>query len=307
MCVQISGKPSGTSLPLIYFLRRLISTMSMTPKRTQVVHVNKGNDMIVIVQSTHDTATVPITHSKAKSTSSISTKQISEFACLLKQVRTRDEHQPLITLVPLGAKSHSPRSRGKLPSTLQDFGDKSPYSATNANPSISSHSGSPTGMSKEEKYSNRSDSFTSPFLMTMSEMVTDTTFVEEQLVEMARTLAKLTKMDEEKDMQIASLINKVEAQVQNTGESSQGLNHLPNVASLLDDAPHMYRTMQVERQMIESASVASLSVQQLQDMITNTIKAQYDGPSQSTLMYFKPYTKRIDNLHMPVGCQPPEF
>ena len=73
-------------------------------------------------------------------------------------------------------------------------------------------------------------------------------------------------------MQIVSLINKVEAQVQNTGESCQGLNHLPNVASPLDDAPHTY-TMQIERQTAEFASMASLSVQQLQDMIINTIKA----------------------------------
>ena len=90
----------------------------MTPKRTQVVHVNKGNDKIVIAQSTHDAATGLMTRSKAKSTSSISTKQTSESARLLKQVKTRDEHQPLITLVSLGAKSHSPCSRGKLPSIL---------------------------------------------------------------------------------------------------------------------------------------------------------------------------------------------
>ena len=42
-------------------------------------------------------------------------------------------------------------------------------------------------------------------------------------------------------------------------------------------------------------------------MITNTIRVQYSGPSQSTLMYSKPYTKRIDNLRMPVGYQPPKF
>ena len=94
-------------------------------------------------------------------------------------------------------------------------------------------------------------------------MATDTTFVEEQLAEMARVIAKLTKTVEEKDMQIASLINKVEAQVQNMGESSQGLNHLLNVASHLNDAPHVYRTIQVERETTESTLVASLSVQQL--------------------------------------------
>ena len=83
--------------------------------------------------------------------------------------------------------------------------------------------------------------------MTMPVMAAGTTFVEEQLVEMAHAIAKLTKTLEKKDIQIVSLINKVEAQVQNTGESSQGLNHLPNVASFLDDAPHTYRTMQVEK------------------------------------------------------------
>ena len=75
--------PSGTSLPLISFVRRIISTMSMAPKRTQVMHVNKGNDKIIIAQSTHNTAIVPMTRSKAKATSSISTKQTSESACLL--------------------------------------------------------------------------------------------------------------------------------------------------------------------------------------------------------------------------------
>ena len=204
-----------------------------------------------------------MTHSKANSTFSLSTKQTSESACLLKLVRTHDEHQPLITLASLEVKSHSHRSRGKLPSTLRDFGDKFPCSVTDANSSTGSHSGSLTRMSKEENYSNRFDSFSSHFSMTMSIMATDTTSIEEQLEEMARVIAKLTKAVKEKDMQIASHINKVEAQVQNTGESSQGINHLSNVASPLDDAPHVYRTMQVERQTTKSALMASLSVQQL--------------------------------------------
>ena len=72
-------------------------------------------------------------------------------------------------------------------------------------------------MSNEENYSNRFDFFTSPFLMTMLVMATDTTSVEEQLAEMTHTIAKLTKTVKEKDMQIASLINKVEAKVQNRG------------------------------------------------------------------------------------------
>ena len=67
------------------------------------------------------------------------------------------------------------------------------------------------------------------------------------MVEMARAITKLTKTVKEKDMQIAFLINKVEAQVQNMGDSSHGLNHPRNIVSPLDDAPHMYKTMQSER------------------------------------------------------------
>ena len=155
--------------------------MSMAPKRTQVVHVNKGNDKIIIAQLTHDIATAPMTRSKEKSTFSLSRKQISKSACLLKLVRTCVEYRPFITLASLGVKSHSLRSRGKFPSALKDFGVKSLCSVTYANSSIGSHFGSPTGMSNEENYSNRSDSFTSPFLMTILVMTTNTTSVEEQL------------------------------------------------------------------------------------------------------------------------------
>ena len=42
-------------------------------------------------------------------------------------------------------------------------------------------------------------------------------------------------------------------------------------------------------------------------MITNTIRVHYGGPSQRTLMYSKPYTKRIEHLRMSVGYQPPKF
>ena len=59
------------------------------------------------------------------------------------------------------------------------------------------------------------------------------------------------------------------------GESSQRLNHLLNA---LDDAPHVSKTVQVEVQTTKSTSVASLFVQQLQDMITNTIRVRTVDP-----------------------------
>ncbi|KAA0058490.1 ty3-gypsy retrotransposon protein [Cucumis melo var. makuwa] len=51
----------------------------------------------------------------------------------------------------------------------------------------------------------------------------------------------------------------------------------------------------------QSNSVASLLAQQLQDMITNSIRAQNGGSPQTSFMYSKSYTKRIDNLRMSLG------
>lgn len=48
-------------------------------------------------------------------------------------------------------------------------------------------------------------------------------------------------------------------------------------------------------------SVDSLSVQQLQHMIADTIRAQYGGSLQSSLVYAKPYRRRIDEIKMPLN------
>ncbi|KAM1056648.1 hypothetical protein ACFX13_030790 [Malus domestica] len=53
--------------------------------------------------------------------------------------------------------------------------------------------------------------------------------------------------------------------------------------------------------------MGSLSIQQLQEMITNTIKAQYEGSSHASTLYSKPYSRKIDALRMPKGYQPPKF
>lgn len=212
--------PSGTSLPIISFVRRLTIITLMTSKRTQVAYVNKDNDKIVIAQLTYNIAIGPMTHSKVKSTSTLSTKQISEPTCLLKPMRTCDKHQSFIALIFLGAKGHNPHSREKLPSTLKDSGDKSPYSVIDTNYSTGSCSGSPTRMSKEDTYPNHSESFTSHFLMIMLIVAMITISIEEQLAKMACVIATLTKTDEEKDMHIDSLLNMVKTQVQNTSKSS---------------------------------------------------------------------------------------
>ena len=51
-------------------------------------------------------------------------------------------------------------------------------------------------------------------------MMTETTTVDKKIAEMRRAITKLTMIVEEKDLQIATLMNKLE--VQNRGESSNG-------------------------------------------------------------------------------------
>ena len=93
-------------------------------------------------------------------------------------------------------------------------------------------------------------------------------------------------------------MNKLE--VQDLGESSHG----HKFTSTKDDEEREIENIPCREQ---STLVTSLSVQQLQDMITNTIQSQYGGSSTSSLTYSEPYTKHIDNMRMPNGCQPPKF
>ncbi|KAH7850616.1 hypothetical protein Vadar_000484 [Vaccinium darrowii] len=162
----------------------------------------------------------------------------------------------------------------------------------------------------------------------MQAMTTSAVTVEEQLATMARAIEKLTKTMEEKDLQIASLMNKLKAQT--VGDTSQDASHPPGFTpqgviigdqngKLIMSDQGIKLKQQVDTNRVSSSnpgggaklnhatsaalsigestqptSIASVSVQQLHNMITNTIRAQYGGPSHSSYMYSKPYTKRID-------------
>ncbi|TYK04575.1 ty3-gypsy retrotransposon protein [Cucumis melo var. makuwa] len=133
-------------------------------------------------------------------------------------------------------------------------------------------------------------------LEVVSVMMVDVT-AEATMAEMERKINFLMKVVEERDHEIAALKDQMKAC--ETGESSQ-----TPVVKATDKGKNVVQENQPQQQ---SVSVASLSVQQLQDMIANSIRAQYGGPPQTTFMYSKPYTKRIDNLRMPLGYQPPKF
>ena len=84
-----------------------------------------------------------MTHSKAKSTTTLLAKLASKYTHLLKTTRMHDSYQLIIILAYLGIKSQSLHSREKHISTLKDSGNKSPYSVVDANFNTDSHFRSP--------------------------------------------------------------------------------------------------------------------------------------------------------------------
>ena len=130
--------------------------------------------------------------------------------------------------------------------------------------------------------------------------------MEKKMAEMEQRVILLTKALKDKDVKIATLMNKLE--VQDSGESSLDPKH-PPAFTLKGENARVDKGKRGEgaSQHRHSTSMASIFVQQLQDMITNTIRAQYGGSSTSSLIHSKPYTKCIDNMRMPNGYQPPKF
>ena len=83
----------------------------------------------------------------------------------------------------------------------------------------------------------------------------ETTTVDEKIAEMRRAIAKLTMTVEEKDLQIATLMNKLE--VQNRGESSNGQSQTQQ--NMLQRV-HTSSTKKADNQHRSSTFIASLSV-----------------------------------------------
>ena len=100
----------------------------------------------------------------------------------------------------------------------------------------------------------------------------------------------LMKALKEMDYEIESLKNQIESH--DVAESS----HTHTVKNV-DKGKAIMQEIQPQN----STSIASLFVQQLQEMIANSIKTQYGGLTQTFSLYSKPYTKRIDNLRMSNG------
>ncbi|KAM1040583.1 hypothetical protein ACFX15_029335 [Malus domestica] len=138
-------------------------------------------------------------------------------------------------------------------------------------------------------------------MMVAQVMTIGVTSIEEQLAQMSEAIAKLTKTAEEKDLQIAALVNKLGAR------HDEGFGSDSKKGGDEEEEPPVEKVEEKPEPDQAAALMGSLSIKQLQEMIANTVKAQYEGISNTSGLYSKPYSKKIDALKMPRGYQPPKF
>ncbi|KAM1315589.1 hypothetical protein ACFX2F_019333 [Malus domestica] len=138
----------------------------------------------------------------------------------------------------------------------------------------------------------------------MQIMTTGATSIKEQLAQISEAIVKLTRTVKENDLQIAALVNRLEAQ--HNEKSDPKVNPLKKET---DEKEELLIDKTDEKPEVDQATMlmGSFSIQQLQEMIISMSKAQYEGSSHDFVLYSKLYYKRIDVLRMPRGYQPPKF
>ncbi|KAH7847700.1 hypothetical protein Vadar_029231 [Vaccinium darrowii] len=260
----------------------------MAPKKIQTASISKkANKNVTVATNSSSTSTGPLTRSKAKATTIPASKGVAPTVL-------QGKYQPVATLP---TKEKDEEGSQKLPANAENSISESlsPHpsrSVSDADSSTGSHSGSSPSLPKRSE---------SSYSVAMQAMTTVAPTVEKQLATMARAIKKLTKTVEEKDLQIASLMNKLEAQ--NVGDTSQDASRPPGFTpqgviigdqngKLIMSDQGIKLKQQVDTNRVSSsnpgggakfnhvtsaargigesaqpASIASLSVQQLQDMI----------------------------------------
>jgi len=141
----------------------------------------------------------------------------------------------------------------------------------------------------------------------MPVMVIEAINLEEQLADMKAKFNKLSKESAEKDVQIkrqneqiAELVKKLEKKSFDASRKGLGTKDSDKESIHSEECDDKCKAK-------KDRFISLMSVEQIQNLIANVVKAQLGGGSHKTPLYTKPYTKRIDALCMPHGYQPPNF
>lgn len=142
---------------------------------------------------------------------------------------------------------------------------------SNVDSSTTSYHGSPTNDHIQKTSLTPTTFMGESYHLAMQFMTTGTSSIEEQLAQMNEAIAMLTRTVEEKDMQIVTLLSKLESENDKEIKPDPKKNDNP-----LNEEPDEEEPIHENK---VDTSMGSLSIKQLQDMITNMIKAQYAGTS----------------------------
>ncbi|KAI5349399.1 hypothetical protein L3X38_002286 [Prunus dulcis] len=179
----------------------------MASKKIQSVPATRGQSVNASFSS-GDSAGV-VTRSKAKAISV--TQHVTSIPTQAKAKDVHRRREPVINLASLGQKKNTSRadernsrSEGRSFSGSKNSRERSLSPVSDADSSTGSYHGSPPD---DQQKKLTSASVGESYSMAMQVMVTGAMSIEEQLAHMSEAITKLTKMVEEKDAQIASLIN----------------------------------------------------------------------------------------------------
>ncbi|KAF7142225.1 hypothetical protein RHSIM_Rhsim05G0112700 [Rhododendron simsii] len=218
-CVTNLARPVG---PLyLSSLSPKSSSSQMASKKVQATSINKNTSKnATVAKNSGSTSTGPATRSKAKATVIITDQGAKPKVNPAKV--PLGKRQGVATLAAKKEEEGSEKLPSNSESSMSASSPLPTHSVSDADSSTGSHSGSSPSSPKSLGSPIQSDA---SYSMAMQAMATDAATVEEQLATMARAIEKLTKTVEDKDLQIASLMNKLEAQ--NMEGTSHDASHPP--------------------------------------------------------------------------------
>ncbi|KAL6582893.1 hypothetical protein OROMI_004971 [Orobanche minor] len=134
-------------------------------------------------------------------------------------------------------------------------------------------------------------------------MMTNASTIDEQLASIMKAIEGLSKHVQDQETRISHLMNK--ADHDNASRTNGKQVEEPNYVE--GSTKHQAAETEFTEKDFQISSDGGINIGQLKELILGTIKDKYDEGSKSSFTNTKPYTKRVDNLRMPTGYQPPKF
>ena len=158
------------------------------------------------------TSTSPMTRNRAKAIRLLTSQEVRGKAPVTKLISALAQPKTVISLSTLRKSKHTSPGKGNSTLVLEDstIGSEYHYFALDAKLSTASQSGSSQGSPQEVTSSISLEN--SSRTIAMVAMMTETAIIDEKIAEMGDAISKLTKIVMEKDLQIATLMNKLEVQ-----------------------------------------------------------------------------------------------